>query len=483
MSRSLFLDDLHIATMDGLTRRAHPAQRHPANPVLAREHPWEQSRLQSYGRSIIYDPEASKFRMYYIASAHDGTHPRIHLNGRTLPGITTLPAYAESDDGVNWVKPMLGQCAIDDIADTNVLDVTRGQSFEAGVLHDPHDPDASRRYKLFFWDQKAQLDPPGTREFENWGRNCVMHVRDDSGKIIHSEPYTDWGIEVAFSPDAIHWTRYADGPVLRCYSDTGQSVHFDTSLGKYVAFGRFNLTELSTGAEFYIGRSVARITSDDFIHWSDPQLVLTADHEDPDHLQINSMPVDIYEGVYIGMMETFEDGASHHASSVQLATSRDGVRWTRVADRFRFLDPAPGEWDTVGLRPGSALIPRDDRVMMYYTSGREHLEATGLATWRRDGFVSLHAGPTPGELLTTAFVVEGRELHLNVDASAGEVRVQACDAQGLALEDDPIATVKGVDATDLTIRWDRGDFASRLSRYTSLRITLCNADLYSYWCA
>ncbi|MAE60813.1 MAG: hypothetical protein CMJ49_05580 [Planctomycetaceae bacterium] len=482
MARCLFLDDLGIAEMRNLTRRAHQGQRYAGNPVIRAEHPWEQTRLQIYGRSVIWDPAAGKFRMYYIASAHAEQWKWIRMSGRVLPGHATLPAYAESEDGLTWTKPMLGQCLFEDEADTNVLDVTRGQSFESGVLYDPHDPEPRRRYKLFFWDQEAHLHGPGDLEYENWGHDCVMRVRDAAGEVTYEHSYTDWGIEVAFSADGVNWTRHAGDPVIKCYSDTGQSVLFDERLGKYVAFGRFNMKKLAGGGEYQAHRSVARVTSEDFVHWSDPELVLTADHHDVEGLQINSMPVDLYEGVYIGMMETFEPGATHHASSIQLATSRDGVRWTRVADRCSFLDPDPGGWDAKGLRPGSALIVRDDRLMMYYSSGREQFEGTGLATWRRDGFVSLNAGRTAGELLTTAFVAGGTELHLNVDTSRGEVRVQVCDAQGLTLEDGAVGVVRGVDSTDVTVVWKEGDIASRRGRPVSLRVTLAEADLYSYWC-
>ena len=58
---------------------------------------------------------------------------------------------------------MLGQRTFGDVRDTNLLEFNRGQSFESGVLHDPHDPDPARRYKLFYWDQAALLLPAGTQ--------------------------------------------------------------------------------------------------------------------------------------------------------------------------------------------------------------------------------------------------------------------------------------------------------------------------------
>jgi len=488
MSRFLFLDEWHIGEMRGVVRRAHKADRHPASPVLVRDRPWEATRVQVDSRSVIYDPEARKFRMYYVAMPSDKHHPWIRINGRDMAGHATLPAYAESDDGIHWVKPVLGQRSFNEVRDTNLLDVNRGMSFGAGVMHDPHDPDPGRRYKMFYWDQATWLLPPGKTEFVNWGWNCVVQVKDEGGRVIHEQPYNDYGIEIAFSPDGIHWTRPLLEYVWPCYSDGGHSALYDPALGRYVTFGRFGLTRLAGGGQFALGRNVARVASDDFLHWSDPEMALCADHRDPDSLQIDSMPVDLYEGMYVGLMGLFVLGHPDPKRPMQLACSRDGRHWTRVAERFDFLDPGgPDDWDAGGsIRPSSALIPRGDRVMMYYSSGPlRQFAGIGLATWRRDGFVSLHAGPEGGELLTTPLMPTGRELHLNVDAAGGEVTVEVCSFQGGPGTpeeqrwgwSEPIR----MDATDVAVHWAVGDLAPFMGWPRTLRFHLRNADLYAFW--
>ena len=96
-----------------------------------------------------------------------------------------------------------------------------------------------------------------------------------------------------------------------------------------------------------MGRSVSRVESKDFFNWSDPELVLAADHEDPESFQINSMPVDLYEGLFLGLIEADQ------------RPSRDGRQWTRVADRAAFLEPGEeGGWDDYGtesVRPATGL--------------------------------------------------------------------------------------------------------------------------------
>ena len=87
---------------------------------------------------------------------------------------------------------------------------------------------------------------------------------------------------------------------------------YDERIGKYVAFGRFNkgntfTTDVTytsrTGAVYNVGRSVSRMQSDDFIHWTAPELVVTDDCDDPDSMQIDVMTVRMYEDMYVGVMD------------------------------------------------------------------------------------------------------------------------------------------------------------------------------------
>lgn len=490
MHRQLFLDDLNVQRANGVKRQAQPAKRYAGNPVMTPLHPWERTRTQLYGRAVIYNPLRCRYQMFYIAMPSPHWYERIRVGDRELPAHATLPCLAESEDGTHWERPVLGQCSFNDVADTNLLKFTRGMSFEGGAIYDPFDPDPQRRFKMFFWDQKAQLLPEGKLEYEGWGWSGIVRVRDEAGRILAEEPYNDWGMEVAFSPDGVRWTRHP-GPVLRCYSDTGNSVVYDAQLKRYVGFGRFNLTKLAAGGEFIMGRGVARVESDDFVHWSEPEMVLTADADDPVEFQINSMPIDIYEGVYIGLIEDFGiKSMPDYVPAMQLATSRDGRHWTRVADRAAMIEPAKaGDWDanspTGGsVRPSTGLFVAGDEVRFYYcasTPGKPL--CIGMASWRRDGFVRMHARDT-GEILTRPFTVDGANLHLNVDARDGEVTVQVCDVQGrnneawgCSEESQPIHC----DSTDTVVRWAKDNLSELRGQVVTLRIRLKHASLYAYW--
>jgi hypothetical protein len=181
---------------------------------------------------------------------------------------------------------------------------------------------------------------------------------------------------------------------------------------------------------------------------------------------------------------------------LQLATSRDGRHWTRVAKRATFLEPAAeGAWDDYYgsgyVRPATGLFVVGDQVRFYYSgsSAQEPLYGMGMASWRRDRFVSLSAGPQGGELLTRSFIIDGPELHLNIDASAGEATVQLCNLQGKPTlswywedreENFPSEPIRG-DHLDVVVRWEDGDLAKWIGKPVTLRIRLKNADLYSFW--
>jgi hypothetical protein len=523
MARHLFLDNRYIASLEGPAVRAHEGVKHPDNPLLEREYPWEASRLQIGGQSVIYDPARKMFRMYYMGSAGP-RWPWIKLNGRDMPGHSTIHSYAESDDGVHWHRPMISQRSFNDIAETNIFDIFRGQSGErCGVLYDAHEPDPNRRYKMLAWDQKAQPLPDG--EMLNMDGKVI--VKDKDGRIIAEDTYNTldnhWGVEYAYSADGTHWTRYADGPVITCYNDTGTSLIYDEHLRRYVAFGRFNggdtftATDVTfanrTGTAFNIGRNVARVESDDCIHWSEPELVIPADRDDPQSLQIDAMVTAMYEGMYVGIMECDRRPYPDSHLPIQIAASHDGRQWTRVADRFAFIRIGEDDaWDCRAVRPGGGPICFGDKVMAYY-SGCGHeggVRGVGLVTWRRDGFVSIYADAEGGELLTRPFIPAGPEIHLNIDASDGEAIVRVCDSQGEPYEgwskryagladntinpqtnvndrpDDgwnvsrPSQPIRG-DHLDTVVQWPDSDMIHRVGKPISLRVQMRNADLYSFW--
>ncbi len=70
--------------------------------------------------------------------------------------------YAESDDGITWAKPALGQVLFKGSRANNALDLPHTIVSGAAVIKDDDDPDPARRYKMvyqFFPDQTEPVIP------------------------------------------------------------------------------------------------------------------------------------------------------------------------------------------------------------------------------------------------------------------------------------------------------------------------------------
>lgn len=127
----LFLDEAMVARMTNMRRELQPPQKHPANPLIIPEHPWEARALQVYG-TVLYEPQLGKYRCWYLAGRDANDKPEYYM------------CYAESADGVHWTKPMVGLPGTLGYEQNNIV-VPGGHGL--CVLRTPQDPDSQRHYK------------------------------------------------------------------------------------------------------------------------------------------------------------------------------------------------------------------------------------------------------------------------------------------------------------------------------------------------
>jgi hypothetical protein len=460
-TRQLFFDDAIFEETVNVTRSVHQPKKHPENPVLVREHPWEGYRVQVYG-TVIFDPLENLFKAWYM-NIPKTAKEKITVNGETRPGHATLLSYATSKDGMKWDKPILNLVDFEGSTANNMIapDLYNPEGFS--VLLEPDDPDSNKRYKAFYWDH-------------GFGPTIVYE-----GLEIYGEGEKD-GMHVAFSPDGIHWTPYEGNPVMDDGSDTGQVVLFDPKIEKYVAFGRF-------GAG---GRKVARTESEDFIHWSAPELVLEPDEKDGPNTQFYGISVDLYEGVYIGILWMFYlEHTNVGRIDFQLCHSRDGKSWIRDPNRTVFLPNGPeGAWDHGDMRGACRSVILKDRVLLYYAgSAADHGRGgelgigmdIGLATLRRDGWVSIDAGKEPGMILTRPFIHPGGSLHANLDSSKGTIAARFLDAGGKPFSGGYPSHPLSTDSLDAPIEFRQSLLQNLKGKRVRLQFKLEEARLYSFW--
>lgn len=460
--RQLFLDDGGIASMEGLRLAVHPPKRHPKNPLIKPDTAWE-SVCSVYG-TAYFDEAAGLFKLWYLTTPRDRGLKPLASRGRERPPHTTLLAYAESKDGIEWAKPRLGLFPYDGDSQNNLLDLGRDNCEGISVLHEPRDPDPQRRWKAVYWDHGS-----GGWEVRN-------------GKP-YSKDGPDDGFCVAFSADGLRWAPYEGNPVLRRYCDTNQNVVYDPKLKKYVAFSRFGF-----------GRKLARSDSADFLHWSEPQIVLQCDEKDGPQTQIYGAGVDLYEGVYLAMIWIYRQGGDGKIDT-QLASSRDGLHWTRAGERAAWLPLGDdASWEGGMVRSVERLIRRGEELYIYYGGvhgphtgpkfpkvERQHPGSIGLAILRRDGFVSLEAGPAGGHFISPPFPLPEGALHLNAEAPSGEIIAALLDGEGKEISGLERSRPVRADSTDATVSWEKPIPAERRGQPARLKVEIKSARLYSYW--
>ena len=438
--RQLFVDDHVIAEREGVDLTLHSPTKHPANPVVRAEHAWESKGLAIYG-TVMLDDETGLFRMWYRAIDD-----------------TCYACYAESDDGVNWRKPVLNAMPHKGSTENNIVLGSPAFYLDGfGVIKDPNEWDPTRRYKML--------------TYNNNRRFAAM-----------------------VSPDGFHWRGPINSPAP---VDTGDviSLYHDTGLGKYVALlkRRFVYDGTQQGPERKRARLVAY--SDDIVNWSEPSWALAPDELDPTTTELYSHVAYMYQGMRLGYVTNYE--VATERITTELCTSRDGLTWNRYRERIPFIPNGPERTCDAGmaLADASGLVVRGGMIWIYYL-GADHdhegqVEDGGeptpsgvcLAQLRIDGFVSADAGPDGGTLLTKPLICSGTELRINADAPEGEIRAEFLDAVGNPIPGRDLASSVAFtgDSTNAALGWGTAVDPAIIGQPISIRFHLKNAQLYSFW--
>ena len=462
--RQLFLDDELTESVHGLARTAHIARPHPASPVFRGEMPWEHRVMPA---SILRDPDSGKFRMWYsdvLGSGRnlweiDGIRVPSHRSEHGEVSTVILTCYAESVDGLQWVRPTLRQVTFEGSLENNIIDKHDREHQLIGqdtiVYFDERDPDPERRYKFYHWARRAP---------------------DEFDMLV--------------SADGIRFRPYEGNPILSVTGDTQIDPVWSPELGKYISFGRYRCPDWPG-----TGRRVARIESEDLIHWSDNLNAFPAIQADEDEeplMQFYQMKVFRYESQFVGLLNDFYvlQPPSGGELEISLATSRDGASWQRVANRQAIIRRNEEEKH---IRTHGAVFVQGDEIWIYYASspywhgpvpGADPVHvgrswSVRVSTLRRDGFVSWRG--EEGWLQTKAFAAPAGDLFINAEVSRGQVLAEVLDGSGARLgASAPLrgnllrGALQWRDAEGGTPPWRPGDTIA-------LRFHLTRGHLFSYW--
>ena len=123
-------------------------------------------------------------------------------------------------------------------------------------------------------------------------------------------------------------------------------------------------------------------------------------------------------------------------------------------------------------------------ISLYWTEHYRHPTMRfRRGTIRTDGFVSVHAGAEPGEVITRPLIFSGSRLVVNYATSAvGSLRFELCDEAGQALEGFGMGASEILYGNEIEheVLW-RGspDLGALAGRPVRLRVQIRDGDLYS----
>lgn len=446
--RELFVDYFLIDRMEETRLVLHEPR--DEGSVLKFDKPWE-GPFCGYS-TVINDGE--KYQLYYRGVPTAGT------DGNS----NETTCYAESKDGIHWLKPELGIFEVNGTRKNNVV-----LANAAPVTHN----------FCPFLDARPDVNPK--QKYKALGGT------EKSGLIAYT------------SPDGIHWKKLQDVPVITKGVFDSQNVSFwSESENCYVCYFR-----TWTEGEYRGFRTVSRTTSKDFIHWTDPVKMDFGDTPG-DHLYTNQThPYFRAPHIYVAIAARFMPGRQvltdeqaeklnvnpkyfKDCSDAIFMTSRGGNVYDRTfMESFIRAGIGLQNWVSRSNYPALNVVQTGATemsiyVMQDYAQPTAHLRRYSL---RLDGFISVNAPYKGGEMITKPFTSTGKNLSLNFATSAaGQIQVEIQDAEGKPIRNHSLENSQPLIGNEIerVVSWKNGADVSHLAgKPIRLRFVMKDADLYS----
>lgn len=428
-----------------------------------------------YG-TVLHDN--GKFRMWYYA-CHRGMNPdwpaRKKQQVAKKPGwligvkkgfeVVQGPlCYAESEDGLAWTKPALGQVLFKGSRANNAMDLPHTIVSGATVIKDEEDPDPSRRYKMVYQFFPDQTDP-----------------------VI---PEYGWApsIACAVSPDGLRWTMTG----MPFVNQFVEHCSFIKHGGQYIVHSQAFPDWSGSRTEGGVGggrTGVARATYD-FDRWPDLWQWTFALPEPADPAQRGSDKP--YDQVHLGVgaaslgnacvgvyglwhNQAFGEDFEKISGDLGLVISNDGIHFREPGatpgQPFIHRDESPATPVTVRafntiLCQGNGILNVGDETRIYHGRWRNagqkeedianyYYAEVALASLPRDrwGALGLNPDADTGTLCSAPVTIPaGGELRINADGVAG-LTVDLLDERYQPIPGFTGGAVASLDGLDCPVRW------------------------------
>ena len=473
-------DNVSIPFTRSLKLEMHAPEKYAGNPVVGRGKPGEPDSWAIHFYGSVIREKNGKFRMWYI-----GTGDERGQNTHHDSSLWRL-LYAESNDGVTWLRPKLGLVEYRGSKENNILltEPFMG-AINVKVLHEPNDPDPSRRYKMVL--------------HVYWMKDTVRH-----GTLV---PYA--------SADGLRWkalvdvkpTAAAELPADKLLLPT---VHFEPAGGLYKWDGLYYASGQNPipAARPYHARIARAYRSADFVEWSQTSnlnFVRSAQHIEA--YRRNNDGKQTHEGisvwnrgnVLLGMYGQWEGAKDWPGITINqgFVLSNDGLNFREPAHEWAFMKVGPdGTWDEGGLMQGQGFENVGDKTYIFYGSGDLRTwtaykkpipprGSVGLATLPRDRFGDLRLYDTDegaSEFVTNDVRLKpgaGYRLYVNADGLGADAHLKI---ELLSHEERPIAEYSGAHAAlvsrsgfQIPVSWKRGEMLAGLPERFRIKATFDGA--------
>jgi hypothetical protein len=494
----LLVDDHDVLYRSGTQRVAVIPTRHSEKALIPADKEWEM--LIGY-TSVYRNPQTGKYQLWYQAYAGGRGGDR---------KLKCVVCYAESDDGITFTKPELDLFPFKGQKSNIVLvsNAGTGDRYCASVIVEPDEPDPAKRYKMAHYD---------------WS---VMNGKDIPG------------VQVAFSPDGIHWTKHP-GTLLETpygryvqppFSDEDPYVEISAT-DKKPAQKRLNYPppkmsdvidvfrdpvnkDYVINAKMWVDgpdgggawkNVVGQTRSKDFIHWSRPTVLIPFADDEP-FAEFHGGATFFHKGRYFSLLQKM-DRRFDLQDDIELAVSVDGQNWQRPFRDQLFLPRSPkGMFDSQSIWSSTPPVVLDDEIRFYYGAYNyaprdglkvESSQKSGIGMVRlpldrfggvkpvaRSDQTTLVQRPLEniGQVTFKTLDLKGvTSITVNADASKGGVRVEMLNADGYRIRGfskDDASAIQG-DGLRHPVKWKDKSVGDLSAGGYMLRVHLDNAALYA----
>ncbi|MBS3763871.1 MAG: hypothetical protein KGZ25_11285 [Planctomycetes bacterium] len=492
--RELFVDRQLIEEFKGDAERRlqHPT---PKNIVIEPESPWEQDE-GALGYITVFKDDGL-YRMYYKGGMMRD-FPSVEDDAFGIADI--IICYAESTDGIHWDKPNLGIHEFQGSCENNIVWKGRGSHGFAPFIDTRPGCPEEERYKAI-GTSKTDVEPkPGGTKY----------------------------LFVLSSSDGLHWSP-TEGPkehgaILDQHDgdfDSQNVAFWDEHAGCYRLYFRRrrdvktrpDLADREDGEGYHDVkprvRDIKTATSDDCLRWSAPDFLNYPGAPDEELYTNQIIPYPRAPHILLGFPTRYVEGrgplTEWHEKMAEkkpgrtyisytdglLMSSRDGETFHRWGEAFlRPRMPEDHLWCYGACYQNHGLVETDSDIKgaprefsLYACERYRSNPRIRRHTIRLDGFVSVNAPLSGGELVTKPITFDGEKLFLNMATSAaGSIQVEIQDPDGSPLPDfgvDNCVPLFG-NAVTKEVDWKGQRGLSELAgQEVRLKFLLKDADLFA----